>query len=117
MKSSLFFSLSVALIFLSASVFTYSQDNSNTTNKPVKHKQVNQITSAAKTHQLKTVNSKTAKAQTTNKKTTVKSAKVKNQKITKNETRKAENTKELTHHKKMEKKIRKKESNNTPQKK
>lgn len=117
MKSRLIFSLSVALMFLSASVFSYSQEKPNTTNKPVQHKQVKQINSASNIHKAKTVSMKTAKAQTADKKTTMKTARIKNQKRTRNETGKSGNKKELTHHKRMEKNLHKKESNNTLQKK
>lgn len=116
MKSRLIFSLSVALIFLSASVLSYSQDKPTTTEKKTRQTQEKQITHTTKPNQMKTVSTKTGKVKTTQKKMTEKQTKVKGQNITKNETSKTVNTKEPKHHKEMEKKVQKKESD-TPQKK
>lgn len=116
MKSRLIFSLSVALFFLSASVLSFSQDKPNTSDKKDVQKQEKQVTHTTKPTQLKTVSNKTGKEKTNIKKMTTKQSKVKGQNITKNETTKAVNTKEPKHHKEMEKKTPKKESN-TPQKK
>lgn len=117
MKSRLIFSLSVALIFLSAAVFTYSQEKPNTTSRDTKQTQEKQVTKTSRPHQDKAVSTKTAKEKTVHNKTDKRSAKVKTQKVNKKQTKKAENATELRHHKKMEKKLQKKENNNITQKK
>lgn len=114
MKSRLIFSLSIALIFLSASVFTYSQDKPNTSDKTAKVKQEKQVVKTTKpqVHTMKMVSNKTAKVKTIQKKAVEKTGNMKEQKTTKSEATKTAKTKELKHHRQLEKK-----KNNTPQKK
>jgi len=112
MKTRLIFSLSVALIFLSMNVLTFAQEKPVTAAKNNSKTQEKQLTTPAKTHQLKTANNHAV----TNKKMTEKTSKIKDKKISKNEASKKLNKKEAVHHKRLEKKTQKKESN-TPQKK
>ncbi len=112
MKTRLIFSLSVALIFLGMNVQTIAQEKPLTSAKNSRKTQEKQLTQPTNAKQLKTAKDHAA----TNKKITEKTSKIRDRKISKNEAPKKLNKKETVHHKRLEKKTQKKESN-TPQKK
>ena len=112
MKSRLIFSLFVALIFLSTGIMSYGQEKPMTTAKKTTHTQERQLTKQANTHQMKKIKDDAV----TNKKVTAKTVKTKAEKVSKDEHSAKLNKGAVVHHKKLEKKTEKKESN-TPQKK
>lgn len=117
MKSGILFILSVALIFLSANVFTYSQSKTGVPHKNAPKTHGKQITQVSKINKAKSTGLKTTKVNAADKKISRTSKVGKSEKPVKNRTKKAENTKILKHHKIMQKKTQKKKSNNTPHKK
>jgi hypothetical protein len=118
MKSRLIFALSVAILFLSTSILTFSQSKTNTADKSTKAIQVKQVTPTTNKQMEKTTAVKTNKKVENSKqlKKTEKTSKVKGQKVTKSKTTKVAHNKVMMHHKKMDKKTTKPESS-TPQKK
>ncbi len=114
MKSRLVFSLCAALIFLSVNISSYAQEKTVTSAKDTKQIQEKQLTKPTKTHQMKMIKDDAVK--TNNKKVIQKAVNIKDKKTLKNEPSTKLNKKEVVHHKKLEKKTQKKESN-TPQKK
>ncbi len=114
MKTHLIFSLFVALVFLSMSVVSFAQEKPVTSAKNTKQTHEKQLTKPAKMHQMRVIKDDAVK--TGDKKVTKNTSTVKNRKNLKNEPSQKTKKKEVVHHKKMEKKIQKKESN-TPQKK
>lgn len=117
MKSRIFFIFSVALLFLSANVLTYSQSKTDAPHKNYRKTQVKQVYHVSKTNQVKKTGLKTAKVNTIDKRMTKASKDAKDQKSVKSRIKRAENTKILKHHKIMQKKTQRKENNNTPHKK
>ena len=118
MRRGLIFSLSIVILFFSASIFTYSQNKTSTVDKNTKQTtQVKQVAPKTNKTMVKAVNlktnKKTVKAKTEKK--NEKTAKVEGKKVTKTKTSKT--TKELRHHKKMEPKTVKPKTDTTPLKK
>jgi hypothetical protein len=122
----LFFVLSVALIFFSSSILTYSQSKIDTAARNNVHVQVKHVTHSASNLKAKTVSKKTISNKVNKKlekgkqeKPAVKTIKVNEQKTTKNTKKKTSNVEKnmvIKHHKRMEKKTTKKDSD-TPHKK
>ncbi len=116
MKTRMFLSLFAALLFFSAGVLTYAQNKQDTSVKDTKTTQVKQVTHATKHGKTTSLSTKMNKEKPTKMKMTKSTTGVKVNKTTKKESSKPVNTKDISHHKKMEKKIQSKESK-TPLKK